>query len=987
MKARARQPGSRANNAGRLGARQGRSLRPRAQEAQSERQFAKAAETVRAPESERIDLKEFFAAAEAREDRWQQLHSVAGAWRQSAHEPEGTEASANGHLLRSQAMAILKELEPLETFWAFPGTALLAGVREALTRGDAEGFARLTARISRNLLGGAYRHEANEWNLEEQGDGERVQRGPSYTQTGRHRPYFEVLVVRDGLLPQQQERSRAAVRKLRRPEDTFIYELAHVSTFEDALVAVIFNYTLQAVVIYDHFPFRSNFDLPIFDELLRRFVPEVAEGGQSSGVELAKLVKRIRPEMDVYLLTDRAVEALATQSDLRHVRRLFYDVEEVMELHLSILKGVDDRYDTPFFTNLKGYSRRPIGTFHALPVARGKSIFKSNWIRDMGDFYGPNLFLAESSATTGGLDSLLEPTGNIKKAQEKAARCFGAQRTYFGTNGTSTSNKIVLQALLRPGDIVLIDRNCHKSHHYGLVLSGACPVYLEAFPLNQFSMYGGVPLRTIKRTLLELKAAGKLDRVRMLDLTNCTFDGHMYHPQRVMEECLAIKPDLIFLWDEAWFSFARFSPFHRRRTGMEAAEALRKRYRDPAYRPEYEAFKKKSAGLKAGDAKLLDLHLLPDPEKVRIRIYVTQSTHKSLSSLRQGSMIHVNDDDFQLAEEAFEEAFFTHTSTSPNQQIIASLDLARRQAELEGFELVMRHSGLALRLRREVNRHPLISKYFRILTPAEMIPKEFRPSGMENYGPPNGTWDKLVQAWSNDEFALDPTRLTLLCGTAGFDGTQFKSILSERFDIQVNKTSRNTILLMTNINNTRSDIAYVMKVLAELAAQLEAKCAQGKDGEAKEFAARVDSLVKDVPDLPNFSAFHDAFRPEARGSTSEGNMREAFFMAYEPGDCEHVKLFSKEMDARLKHGPSLVSANFVIPYPPGFPVMVPGQIISPAIITFMRKLDVKEIHGYHAAHGIKVLKPEALARLKQKTARRAASGRNTRIKTHTRQGA
>jgi arginine decarboxylase len=117
-----------------------------------------------------------------------------------------------------------------------------------------------------------------------------------------------------------------------------------------------------------------------------------------------------------------------------------------------------------------------MGTFHALPIARGKSIFKSNWIRDMGTFYGLNLFLAESSATTGGLDSLLEPTGNIKVAQDKAARAFGADHVFFVTNGTSTSNKMVEQALLAPGDIVLVDRNCHKSHHYGAVLSGAFPL-------------------------------------------------------------------------------------------------------------------------------------------------------------------------------------------------------------------------------------------------------------------------------------------------------------------------------------------------------------------------------------------------------------------------------------------------------------------------------------------------------------------------------
>ena len=108
----------------------------------------------------------------------------------------------------------------------------------------------------------------------------------------------------------------------------------------------------------------------------------------------------------------------------------------------------------------------------------------------MGHFYGTNLFLAESSATTGGLDSLLEPTGNIKKAQDCTARAFGAKRAFFGTNGTSTSNKIVVQAICQPGDIVIVDRNCHKSHHYGLVLAGAQPYYVEAYPLTQYSMYG-----------------------------------------------------------------------------------------------------------------------------------------------------------------------------------------------------------------------------------------------------------------------------------------------------------------------------------------------------------------------------------------------------------------------------------------------------------------------------------------------------------------
>ena len=126
------------------------------------------------------------------------------------------------------------------------------------------------------------------------------------------------------------------------------------------------------------------------------------------------------------------------------------------------------------------------------------------------------------------------------------------------------------------------------------------------------------------------------------------------------------------------------------------------------------------------------------------------------------------------------------------------------------------------------------------------------------------------------------------------------------------------------------------------------------------FAARVKNLMEDVPDLPNFSRFHDGFRENPKGASNEGHMREPFFMAYDESNCEFIKLASKEVDERLKKGPEMVSANFVIPYPPGFPIMVPGQVITEDTITFMRKLDVKEIHGYHAAQGLKLIKPEKL---------------------------
>src|SRR3954449_8180887 len=423
---------------------------------------------------------------------------------------------------------------------------------------------------------------------------------------------------------------------------------------------------------------------------------------------------------------------MASHLDSKNIRRIFYGLEDLMEIHLALMEGVNQRYDTPYFNNLKNYARRPIGTFHALPIARGKSIFNSHWIRDFGHFYGANIFLAESSATTGGLDSLLEPTGNIRVAQEKAARAFGCRELFFGTNGTSTSNKIAVQALVRPGDIVLVDRNCHKSHHYGLVLSGGQPLYVEAFPLTQYSMYGAVPLKTIKQALLGAKADGRLDRVKLLDLTNCTFDGHMYNTRRVMEECLAIKPDLIFLWDEAWFGFARFSPFLRPRTAMGAAGDIEAWLDDPKSVTAYER-QQADLGSNPSDDTLLNTRLIPDPRKVKLRVYQTHSTHKSMSALRQGSMLLVKDILFHTVEAQFKEAVFTHASTSPNQQLIASLDVARRQMELEGYGLVHNAIEVALAIRQAVASHPLISKYFRVLGADKMVPAQYRESGFVDY--------------------------------------------------------------------------------------------------------------------------------------------------------------------------------------------------------------------------------------------------------------
>ncbi|WP_254604380.1 aminotransferase class I/II-fold pyridoxal phosphate-dependent enzyme [Leisingera sp. ANG59] len=902
-------------------------------------------------------IRDYYSATQLRADRWSSLRETAEGL--ARRRQEGRQSDK----LTATAEHLFEVLAPIERYWAFPGIHAFEHLRRLLQHGNAEDLAVSVRRIARALTSGAYRRRSIPLSSDEI-DNEDYEDEASLAPEARAlgRPYFEVLIVDD--VSESQERFlRQNLLRMRRIEDPFIYEPVIVPSLEDALIGILFNHNVQAVVVRPGLSLKSKIELPILNQYLTRVSEEEAVDSidpHEYGPEACRLIEKIRPELDAYLVTDRSAEDIAGL-DLGRCRRVFYNQEDFQELHLNILRGVDRRYKSLFFTALKEYSKQPTGVFHAMPISRGKSISRSHWIQDMGAFYGSNIFLAETSATSGGLDSLLEPRGPIKEAQDMAARAFGAKHTFFATNGTSTCNKIVVQSVVRPGDIVLVDRDCHKSHHYGMVLAGASVAYMDSYPLHEHSMYGAVPLREIKHTLLRLKAAGKLDRVRMVLLTNCTFDGIVYNVRRVMEECLAIKKDLIFLWDEAWFAFARFDPTYRQRTAMGVANTLRETLRSPETVKAWEA---QQEMLKDADEETwLNTRLVPPPD-ARVRAYATQSTHKTLTSLRQGSMIHVNDQDFKgEVEQAFHEAYMTHTSTSPNYQIIASLDVGRRQVELEGFEFVQKQIESAMSIRRAITEHPLLNKYFKVLTAGDMIPEQFRESGVEAYYDPDHGWIDKWSMWSQDEFVLDPTRVTLAVGGTGWDGDTFKTkILMDKYGIQINKTSRNTVLFMTNIGTTRSSVAYLIEVLVEIANDLDELLDDASKMERRSFDNRVAALVEHVPPLPDFSRFHDAFR--AGKDTPEGDIRTAFFLAYNEDNCDYIPTDDSLMQ-RLEAGEELVSSSFIIPYPPGFPILVPGQVISPEILSFMRALDVSEIHGFRADLGLRVFTKEALKSAKK----------------------
>ena len=857
---------------------------------------------------------------------------------------------------------LLATLTPLEPYWAYPGTPQFAKVQRLFTTGQYDKFSHVVTRLNRALTAESYRSgEVDTAGLDD------TDMFPADPRTLEQQPaakkeylYFEVLVVEK--MSEAQERAlRKEVRSWRRPDDEFVYELVVVSSGDEALIAARLNVNLQAVVIRRRFSHQSTRDLTALAEFVDTRVSEELDDHKSPDERaqiLAVSLRDLRPELDMYLMTEIDVEQIAGRLG-PYFRRVFHAREGVLELHLSILQGVAERYRTPFFSALKQYSHRPTGVFHALPISQGKSIVNSHWIKDMVGFYGLDVFMAETSATCGGLDSLLEPTGPLRDAQDLAAETYGSRHTYFVTNGTSTANKIVTQSLVAPGDIVLLDRNCHQSHHYGMMMAGANVVYLEAYPLAEYTMYGAVPLREIKSKLLQLKAAGKLDRVKMMSLTNCTFDGIVYDVERVMEECLAIKPDLVFLWDEAWFAFARFHPVYRNRTAMATARTLRLKLQSAEYRRDYEAELDALSAHPLSDADLLDRRLRPDPAKARVRVYATQSTHKTLTSLRQGSMIHVFDQDFdQKVSEAFHEAYMAHTSTSPNYQILASLDLGRRQVALEGVELVQRQIENAMQLRDAIDNHPLLSRYMACLRTSDLIPDDYRPSGIEQ--PLRSGLRNMMAAWDADEFVLDPSRITLSIGRTGYDGDTFKrEQLMNRHGVQINKTSRNTVLFMTNIGTTRSSVAFLVEVLVKIAGELDERVSEMGLGERGRFEQTVRRLTTQSSSMPNFSGFHDVFRDLGGGEpTPEGDVRRAFYLSYDDANCEYLS--TDEVFEKLDNDIEVVSATFVTPYPPGFPVLVPGQVFSREILTFIRELDTPEIHGYKPENGFRVYTEKAI---------------------------
>ena len=243
------------------------------------------------------------------------------------------------------------------------------------------------------------------------------------------------------------------------------------------------------------------------------------------------------------------------------------------------------------------------------------------------------------------------------------------------------------------------------------------------------------------------------------------------------------------------------------------------------------------------------------------------------------------------------------------------------------------------------------------LTTADLIPAEYRPAGIDQ--PLRSGLPNMIKAWECDEFVLDPSRITVYIGATGIEGDSFKrQQLMDRYGVQINKTSRNTVLFMTTIGTTRSSVAYLIEVLVTIARELETQLADMSPAERAAHERAVLRLTAPSAPLPDFSGFHPSFTDGRGLPTPEGDVRRAFYLSYNDSYCEY--LTPDEVEQRVEDGDQVVSTTYVTPYPPGYPVLVPGQVFSREILSFMRSLDTPEIHGYRADLGYRVYLDKAL---------------------------
>ncbi|KQO38026.1 arginine decarboxylase [Ectopseudomonas chengduensis] len=621
-------------------------------------------------------------------------------------------------------------------------------------------------------------------------------------------------------------------------------------------------------------------------------------------VELIRVARVRAPQLPIFALGEQVTienapaEAMA---DLNHLRGILYLYEDTVSfLARQVARAAHNYLDgllPPFFKALVQHTAQSNYSWHTPGHGGGVAYRKSPVGQAFHQFFGENTLRSDLSVSVPELGSLLDHTGPLAEAEARAARNFGADHTFFVINGTSTANKIVWHSMVGRDDLVLVDRNCHKSILHSIIMTGAIPLYLCP-ERNELGIIGPIPLSEFSKESIQAKidasplARGRAPKVKLAVVTNSTYDGLCYNAEMV-KQALGDSVEVLH-FDEAWYAYAAFHEFYAGRYGM---------------------------GTQYDEHSPL--------------VFSTHSTHKLLAAFSQASMIHVQDGgQRQLDRDRFNEAFMMHISTSPQYGIIASLDVASAMMEgPAGRSLIQETFDEALSFRRALAnvRRNLSAEdwWFSIWQPGAADGADSLATA-DWVLQPDADWHGFGEV-ADDYVLLDPIKVTLVMPglsaagklePQGIPAAVVSKFLWER-GLVVEKTGLYSFLVLFSMGITKGKWSTLLTELLEFKRSYDANLPLIDVLPSIAHAGSGCYHGMGLRDLCD--ALHGCYRDNATAKALRSMYTALPEIAIKPADA-YDRLVRGEVEAvPIDQLQGRIAAVMLVPYPPGIPLIMPGE--------------------------------------------------------------
>ncbi|WP_295445991.1 arginine/lysine/ornithine decarboxylase [uncultured Thiodictyon sp.] len=652
----------------------------------------------------------------------------------------------------------------------------------------------------------------------------------------------------------------------------------------------------------------SAFILSIDDEQFSS--PEEAE---TAVTQLRACVEEIRfrnTDIPIFLYGETRTSRHIPNDVLRELHgfiHMFEDTPEFVARYIAReARNYLDSLAPPFFRALIHYASDSSYSWHCPGHSGGVAFLKSPVGQMFHQFFGENLLRADVCNAVEELGQLLDHTGPVAAAERNAARIFHCDHLFFVTNGTSTSNKIVWHSTVAPGDVVVVDRNCHKSILHAITITGAIPVFLMP-TRNHYGIIGPIPRSEFSWENIERKIAANPfaqtgARPRILTITQSTYDGVLYNVETIKEKLDGRIDTLHF--DEAWLPHAPFHEFYR----------------------DYHAIGENRAPC------------------VDSMIFATQSTHKMLAGLSQASQILVQESDScKLDRDVFNEAFLMHMSTSPQYAIIASCDVAAAMMEPPGGPALVEESILEAldfrRAMRKVDAELEESWWFKVWGPDELAEEGIgeREDWVLRAGERWHGFGDLAPGFN----MLDPIKATVITPGVDVDGDVAEwgipAAIVTRYLVEhgiiVEKTGLYSFFIMFTIGITKGRWNTMVTELQQFKDDYDHNRPLWRV--LPEFVAKQPRYerigLKDLCDqIHAVYQEHDIPRLTTEMYTSE------MAPAMRPADA-FARMAHREIErVEIDHLEGRITAILLTPYPPGIPLLIPGERFNETIVRYLK---------------------------------------------------